>query len=180
MTHFEYLTVGYSLIVSFAVLRALSGFPHLLRSSSRYWVHVSWVVFGLFGCVFIFWAFWRFREAEWTLRSYILVLAVPALLYVHNSILVPSDPASVTSWRDHFFRVRVPLFVTACLMHTAALIGNYLLLGIPPSALLSLWGLLGISAVALTSANSRLHAVLALVPLLFAAAALTVLAQADF
>ena len=180
MTLFEYLTVGYSLIVSFAVLRALSGLPYILRTTSRYWVHVAWVFLGLFGCLFVFWAFWRFREAEWTLPRYIIVLAVPALLYVHNSILVPSDPASVTSWRAHFFEVRVPLFMTACLMYTAAIIANYLLLDVSLSGMLTSWGLLGLSAAALASANPRLHALLALGPLLFAAAALTLLARPDF
>ena len=39
MTLFEYLAAGYVLILSFAVIRGVSGVPYALRPSSRYGVH---------------------------------------------------------------------------------------------------------------------------------------------
>ncbi len=182
MTLFEYLTVGYSLIVSFAVLRALSGFPHILRVTSRYWVHAFWVLFGISGCLVIFWAFWRFREAEWTLLRYVLVLAVPALLYVYNSILVPSDPAAVASWRGYFFEVRVPLFATAMLMHSAAFLANVVLLGVSPldPKLFPLVGWVGLCVVALFSASPSVHAFVVLGTALGLATTAAMMAQPEF
>lgn len=56
VTLFEHLDAGYTLIVSFAVIRALSGFPHALRKGRRYWVHVSWLAMAVFSCLGIFWA----------------------------------------------------------------------------------------------------------------------------
>ncbi len=79
-------------------------------------------------------------------------------------MLVPADPSTVASWRDHFFGVRVPLFTSAILISVAALISNHSNLGIP---LLhsSQWGVYaagGIYAIGLTSARPSLHAALAL------------------
>ena len=88
LTLFEYLAAGYVLMLSFAVLRALSGVPHAARSPSRYWVHLSWLSTALASCLVGFWAFWFYREVEWTFFQFIGALAPPALLYTYVSLLV--------------------------------------------------------------------------------------------
>ena len=47
MSLFEYLAAGYILMLSFAVVRAVSGVPHATRYPRRYWVHVSWLATAL-------------------------------------------------------------------------------------------------------------------------------------
>ena len=162
MTLFEHLDAGFTLIISFAVIRALSGFPHALRKASRYWVHVFWLSNGLLSCLGVFWGTWAFRDADWTLARYMVLLASPALLFVYTSILVPSDPAGVTSWREHFFDARVPLFTTVILYGTAIISLNYFVGGIPlfHPVLFSVYGALAVNVVGLASANPRLHSVL--------------------
>lgn len=180
MTLFEYLTAGYVLILSFAVIRALSGFPHALSTTSRYWVHISWLALALANCLVTFWAFWSYRDTEWTLPSFAIVLATPALLFVYNSILVPADPASVRSWRKHFFNVRVPLFATGALSVVLIVATNHLVLGMSLLHPVVIGGVawLAIYLVGLSSERPGLHAVLAFALLLvFAVAMLTFLAQ---
>ncbi len=109
MTLFEYVAAGYVLILSFAVLRAVSGVPYAVRPGRRYWVHVLYLSLALATCLVGFWAFWFYREVEWTFFRFIGALAVPVLLYGYVSLLVPADPSIDSSWRDHFFGVRHPL-----------------------------------------------------------------------
>ena len=183
MSLFEYLTAGYVLILSFAVVRALTGFPHALSGASRYWVHVSWLSFALANCLATFWAFWSFRDTEWTLPRFVGVLVVPALLFVYNSILVPSDPASVASWRDHFFEVRVPLFLTGAVTVIVMVVGNYAILGMPLLHPLVIGNMvwLTIYLIGLGSGKPALHSLLALALILVSAAAMvTVLAQPGY
>jgi hypothetical protein len=111
MTLFEYLAIAYSLVVSFTVLRALSGLPHATSAERIYWVHLAWVCVILGGAFQYFWGFWAYRDIEWTQPVFLLSLANPALLYVMACILSPEAPAGVDSWRDYFFSVRQRLFL---------------------------------------------------------------------
>ncbi len=170
MTTFEYLSVAYTLILSLAVVRVLSGVPHALRPGRRYWVHVSWVFFAVALCLTAFWAFLSYREVEWTLLRFIAVLASPALIYTYSSLVIPSDPSTIASWRDYFFDVRIPLFSTGAIFMVIANLSNYALLGVP---LLSVqnwtgWSIAAVQAIGLASAKPQLHVILALgPPLLF-------------
>ena len=162
MTLFEYLATGVSLILSFAVLRALSGVPHAVRAGRRYWVHATWLATTLASCLFHFWGFWSYSEAEWTLIRFSAVLSVPSLLYVYISLLVPPDPAAVTSWRDYFFEVRDPLFAVGLILHVDSIVTNHLLLGSSWRTSLPLFVVVAIYAIGIASAKPNVHAVLAI------------------
>jgi hypothetical protein len=79
-----------------------------MHPKRRHWIHVSWLLLATAFCSTAFWAFWALREVEWPLPRFTAALGVPALIYVLASLVAPSDPASVHSWRDYFFQVRVP------------------------------------------------------------------------
>lgn len=111
MTIFEYLAIAYSLVVSFTVLRALSGLPRASSGGQIYWVHLVWICVILGTAFQYFWGFWAFRAIEWTQLKFLLVLANPALLYVMACILTPESPASADSWKHHFYSVRVQFFL---------------------------------------------------------------------
>ena len=174
MSLFEYVTAGYVLLLSFAILRALSGVPHAVRSQRRYWVYISWLFMAIFSCFGTFVTFWSYREVEWTTFQIIGALAVPASLYVYNSVLVPPDPAAVTSWRDYFFDVRVPLFATGFVFMSTAIMSNLFVLLVSPlsAAQLFNYGFLAMYAIGLASAKPSVHVVLAIAfPCLTAVAA---------
>ena len=163
MTLFEYLAAGFVLILSLAVIRAVAGVPYALRPTGRYWVHVVYLSMALASCLVTFWAFWFNREVEWTFFRFTIALAVPVMNYVYISLLVPADPSTVASWRDHFFGVRIPLFTSGILLFGVVVISNHSNLGIPllHSSHWGVYAAIGIYAIALTSARPSLHAALA-------------------
>lgn len=164
MTLFEYLAAGYVLMLSFAVLRAMSGVPHAIRSPGRYWVHVSWVVTALALYLVAFWAFWPYREVQWTILRFMNALAIPALLYAYTSLLVPPDPAAVASWRDYFVDMRIPFFMTGTVFIATVITSNQTALRVSPlhSSQLGNYALLAIYLIGLFSAKPRVHVALAL------------------
>ena len=182
MTLFEYLAAGYVLILSFSILRGGAGIPYALRSTSRYWVHVVYLSIVLANCLVGFWAFWFYRDVEWTFFGFIITLAVPLLTYVHISLLVPPDPSVVSSWRDHFFGVRIPLFTAGAATFVAVAVSNQAILGIPALHFLEwpVYAAVAIYAIGLTSARPNLHAALALASLCnVAVVSVAILAQRD-
>jgi hypothetical protein len=103
---FEYVAIAFSLIFSFAVLRLVGGISYALEPGRVYWVHAAHVGFQLLGNVISFWVMWSYREVEWTLPTFLFVLTGPTLYYFNASVLIPEAPASVESWRAHYFSVR--------------------------------------------------------------------------
>ncbi len=163
MTLFEYLTAANTLILSFAVLRLLACVPHAVRRGHLYWVHISWLLAAISFCLIGFWGFWSYRELDWTLPLFIGALAPTTLIYVFTSLVAPSQPSTVASWRDYFFSVRIPLLGTGVLFMGAVHVSNQALLGVSAFQLAALgpWALLAICAIGASSAKPRLHSVLA-------------------
>jgi hypothetical protein len=182
VTLFEYLAAAYVLMLSLALLRAMSGVPHAVRPARRYWLHATWLVLALSTCLVAFWAFWSYRNVEWTIFRFMNSLAVPALLYCFIALLVPPDPSAVISWRDHFFDIRVRLFATGVALMVAVIASNQFTLRVPflhPSQLGN-YALLTIYFIAFASARPAVHGVLAIVfALLVAATFSTLLVQPD-
>jgi hypothetical protein len=182
MTLFEYLAAGYVLMLSFAVLRAISGLPHALRPDRGYWIHSSWLLTALLLCVLMFWGFWPFRDVDWTLFRFMNSLACPAFLYAFISLLVPTDPSAVAAWREHFFNVRIPLFATGSLMATAVGLSFHFTMSVSPvhPSQLGTYLFLAIFLAGLVSPRPRVHAVLAAVfPALWVVYTLALLTEPD-
>jgi hypothetical protein len=99
-----------------------------------------------------------YREVEsWNLLSFAFVLLVPALLFMSSSALVPSYATSVSSWDEHFFKVRRWYFAARSLLVVFAGLRSWLLLDAAPSPLS---GLILVACVAgLVSTNRWLHAI---------------------
>ena len=166
MTLFEYLAAAHTLILTFALTRALSGIAQAIRASRRSALHLSWLGFIVSHCFFAFWAMWGYTEVEWTLTNFLGLLTVPALMYVFSSIIVPPDPSVIESWRDYFFENRAPLFVTGALLFAAIVLSNQLIQGTSPTHPLefALYATVGVFATGIASANPRVHEVLAFWP----------------
>jgi hypothetical protein len=168
VTLFEYLAIAYSLVISFAVLRAASGLPHALASGRRYWIHAAWLLTNLAGSLITFWLFWSFREVEWSLGRFVLALSNPTLIFVCASILVPDQPGRVQSWREHFYTVRLRYFAYAIAWLVVVALITTVVLDVPvrhPARLFQSAFLILFIAGAATS-RPKIHAVLAVLPLL--------------
>jgi len=131
MTLFEYLAIAYSLIVSFAVSRLLSGLSAALSSDRRYWIHLAYVAWLLACSLMVFWNFWLYRDAEWSLPRFMLALATPALLLMLATQIMPVDPPDSISWRDHFYMIRRRLCTTAILWILSVSAASYFIAGMP-------------------------------------------------
>jgi hypothetical protein len=151
VTLFEYIAIAYSMLGSFAALRALSGIPHAIQDGKRYWVHLTWL-FATLGTVLLsFWAFWWSRDVLWNIVSFVTVLASPGIGYVFVSLLVPENPETVDSWRDHFYAVRLRLFLIAIAWDIMTFLGAALRPDHSPSV--AVFG--SLIAIHLTGAISR-------------------------
>jgi hypothetical protein len=132
MTLFEYLSVGYSIVLSLTIVRLLGGLPATVASDRRYWVHVVWIGIVLIRSVLFWWNFWSYHEvATWNFFSFALVLLVPGLLYIMAATLIPDSPSSVGSWQAHFYAVHRRFFIIFALSILATVATSHLVLGVP-------------------------------------------------
>jgi hypothetical protein len=131
LTLFEYLAIAYSLVISFAVVRAASVLPHVIVPGRQYWVHTVWVLANLATSLLIFWNFWSYREVAWTLGRFSLILALPTSVFILASILAPDEPAEVQSWREYYYSVRVKFFVSGIFFFAIVLVGSTVILDMP-------------------------------------------------
>ena len=70
MTHFEYIAVAISIVLSFAVLRLLDALPHVAAREKRYSIQALWVAMLLFWWLSVCFSLdWRRRTSERTERS---------------------------------------------------------------------------------------------------------------
>jgi hypothetical protein len=164
MTLFEYLAIAFGLLYSVAALRVLGGLPVAIAPGRRYSLHLTLTFVQLMLIAISFWTFWSLREVAWTFRGFLFALLVPGLLYYCAAVLVPENPESVTSWRDHYYQVRRRWYGGFALWGVAAAVSATVNLGMPldhpargvhvVSVVLGLVGCL--------SAKPRVHAVIVL------------------
>jgi hypothetical protein len=132
MTLFEYLSVGYSIVLSLTVVRLLGGLPAAVASDRRYWVHIVWISLILLRSLLLWWGFWSYHEvAAWNFFSFALVLLLPGLLFFLAATLIPDSPSSVGSWQAHFYAVHRRFFTTLVLSILIAVAASHLVLGVP-------------------------------------------------
>ncbi|MCP5058931.1 MAG: hypothetical protein GY937_19690 [bacterium] len=181
MTLFEYLAAAHTLILTFALTRALSGVALAIRPLRRSPLHLSWLGFIISNCLFAFWAMWGYTDVEWTLVRFIGLLTVPALMYVFSSIVIPQNPSAIESWRDYFFEYRVPLFATGALLFMAIAFSNQFIQGVSPTHALEiiLYATIGVFSIGVGSSSARVHTALAFWPPVFFVLILILMAQPD-
>ena len=131
MTLFEYLSIAYSLVFSFAAIRLVAGLPHALAPTRRDAVHISHVFLMLFATIALFWGFWSFRNLEWNLLRFMSLLAGPGVVYFLACTLVPDEPSCISSWRPYFYSVRRQYFIGFCLWSVLQIANTTILLRMP-------------------------------------------------
>ena len=109
------------------------------------------------------WAQWSFRDVSWTFLSFSLLLSGPGILYVQASTLVTTDPASVASWKEHFYESRLWFFASFIAVSIVATIAlGFLRDGDPSAAIRAGVVQTAIGIIGLISRSERVHAVLVL------------------
>ena len=164
MTLFEYLAIAFSLVLSFTAMRLIAGLSYAAQPDRRYWVHLVFLSSQLLVTVLMFWNLWSFRDAIWTLPRFILILALPGLLYFIACTLIPEQASSVESWRSYYYAVRRRYFVGLGATVLAIYFGTAIVLDVPwlhPAHVPQLAGM-AIALLGAHSSSERVHAGLAL------------------
>jgi len=131
VTHFEYLFVAVSIVLSFTLLRLLDSLPTTFSRTRGYWVHAVWVAFLLFLCAGFWWLNWANRNLNLTYGYFLFLLGGPSILFLTATSLVSASPTDVLDWREHFYRVRVRFFLGALSYVSILTINSFVTLGIP-------------------------------------------------
>jgi hypothetical protein len=171
MTLFEYLSIAYSLVFSFAAIRLVAGLPHVVGSSRRYYVHISHVFLVLFATVTLFWGFWSFRDLQWNLFRFISLLAGPGVVYFLACTLIPDQPSAVGSWQGYFYSVRRQYFIGLCFWSLLQMMNTTILLKLPllhPFRVVQLL-LLAMGVVGATTDNPTIQRIIAIASWVIAA-----------
>lgn len=177
MSLFEYLSVAFSIVLSLAVVRFLSGLSVAVLKGRRYFPHALWIVFGLLASAMVWWNLWSFRGTDWNFLSFLFVLTVPSAMYLLAAALVPEQPGRVESWRDHFYAARTRIFVALSAFFALAAGTTWVLVDLPmlhPVRGMQMLALL-LALSGLGIANRRFHETLPFAFLLILSVAATVL-----
>ena len=167
MTLFEYIAIAYSLVLSFAIVRCVTGLQYAL-SKGRYWTHVIWICSTLGICLLSFWTFWFYRETAWTFGSFLLALANPALLNAFAVMLLPEEMEHIESWEQHYYSVRVRLFAVGVIWTVLLFVISTMLLNMPLIHAARSYQviMLIVFVTGLLVSNKTAHRVIACIPLL--------------
>lgn len=163
MTIFEYLSVAVSIVLSLAAVRLIGGLPYAATTPQRYWVHLGYVILVSAHIVLVWWNNWAYRKVDdWVFSSFLLFLLVPGTLYFMSATLIPDAPATINSWREHFFKIHRRFFLAYLLLFGLFTLSNWLLLEVPivhPQRLVHALGVIACILGAFSD-SPRLHQVL--------------------
>ena len=110
MSHFEYISVALALLYALVVGRVLTGLGPSLEHRRRYPIHVAWLVVFLFVSILQWWGMWDYKSVTWTPVRFLLVMSLPAILFLRAGILLGTNPDSVESFRSRFYEQRRTFF----------------------------------------------------------------------
>jgi len=162
LTLFEFISVAYSLVLSFAMVRLLGGASDAFAPGRRYWLHCAWLCLQVLGVLTAWWTFWSYRTLEWNVFRFLAIIASPGLVYLQASALIPPDPSSVDCWKDHYFRTRHLMFGAGAIGLVLLGIHSYVLLDFPllhPRRALNVVMIAGMT-VAAASGRKWVHALI--------------------
>jgi hypothetical protein len=114
----------------------------------------------LFSIVMMFWAFWSYRDVDWTLPRFLALVAQLGVLYFSATALVPEESGAVPSWRDHYYSVRSRYYAAVAATGALIALNTTLLLGMPidhPGRLTQL-AMVGFGLVGASTDEPRVHA----------------------
>jgi hypothetical protein len=176
---FEYVAIAFTLVFSYTAMRLIGGLPAALDHERRYWVHTTLVIGQLFSTAAIFWTFWSFRDVDWTLGSFLLVLTSPGLIYYNACALVPENPETVVSWRTYYYSARRRYFTGVGLWALSVAITSSVILELPVvHPVRTIQGsALALGLVGASTANPRVHAGIAVFMALFVLSAAALVAR---
>jgi hypothetical protein len=164
MSHFEYISVAVSIVLSLTVVRLLDSLPRAVAVDKRYWIHGVWVLFLLLWSAVFWWLSWSHSRADRiAFPTFLAIVTPPAILYLCASALVSHAPADVPSWREHYWHVRQRFFALALAFLATLVFTSTVLQGVPLRHPIRIAQavLATLFTIGLVSRSERTHATLA-------------------
>ena len=133
MSVFEYVFSLYSLLLGLALAHLLSGLAKVVEARSK--VRLGWptalLALLMMSSLTIFWAIaWRARDAvPDNSAALFAALIICSLLYFASILVVPSDPARVSDFDEHFLREKGKVLGCLLLANLLAYGSRYALIG---------------------------------------------------
>ena len=168
MDVFEYVAVMVTVVLALGLSHLLTSLASMLVHPGRvrlYWVHFVWA-FSLLALHLQAWlVLWTRRDQEeFPLIQVTMMLAAAALIFVSARVLVPELSSSkVVDLREHFFRIRAPLFSTLSVFWLFPTVGTLMVTSgsYSDATMLFRFSLMGLSVSGLLVREPRWHSVLA-------------------
>ena len=168
MTHFEYIVGFLSILMGLAIAELLSGIGRIFRerrTTTIYWVHVTWMLLLICICIISWWNVWTLHDKEiQTISEFVMILA-PRLLYVVLAFVLspPISHGQHFNLREYYynqFRLAAILLAAAFMLTTFYrwVFGNEGLYH--PQSLVRFIGVVLVIALSFTN-NSRIHGITA-------------------
>jgi hypothetical protein len=132
MELFDFISVAVSIVLGISAAHLLSGLRDVVSPARRDWLVVSWYAYLMYLHLLTWWSLFAARHVlTWNLGFFTLAMAVPGFLYLATSTLLSEAPSAVSSWREHFQKVRPWFFVFYALFIATAGLRETLLLARP-------------------------------------------------
>ncbi len=132
MSNFEFILGLYAIIAGLGVSRLLEGIKDVVvsgRPVRGYWVQACMVLMGLVVHVTTWLSMWSLNDVEaWQVGTFLLVLLVPALMYLYSSLALPGGEGAV-DLRDYYFANARKLHGLLALVFTVVMLAEWVLLG---------------------------------------------------
>ena len=112
-----------------------------------------------FSLAAMFWAFWSYRDVDWTFPRFLLSLTSPVLALFMASTLIPASPDEVESWKDFYYSVRSKYFSAWIAGFLLMAVNTTILIDMPLThpARLGQLSLAAVGVVGVSSSNPRVH-----------------------
>ena len=177
MTEFDYLSVLISIVLGLGLSHVMATAAQLVRFRSAvsfYTPTLLWLALLFFLHVQIWWAVFELRDVpEWTFLNFVLVLSIPAVVYLISVLLAPDfDREARIDLRASYFAHRRWFFGLFALLPVLSLAQEYAISGhiqLDSDPIFRL-GFLALAMVGLSSARERLHRTLAVATIVVFAA----------
>jgi hypothetical protein len=171
MGMFEYIAVLTSIIIGLGMAQLLRGVASVIQrrdETSVYWIHLCWVGYMFF--TLVFWWWWEFGLGaieSWTFLIYFFVVIYAFVLFLVCALLFPVNLEHNTSYKDHFFSMRVWLFGLLGLTYLLDLVDSLVkgleyFLNLGPEYLITSAVQVLLCIAAMWTRNERFHSVFAI------------------
>lgn len=172
MTEFDYLSVLISIVLGLGISHILTSAAQLVRYRAAvrfYPPSLVWMALLFLLHVQIWWAVFELRDVpEWSFIAFVLVLAIPVLIYVISVLLTPDfDREEEVDLRVSYFGHRRWFFGLFALLPAISLLQEFVIRGWIQGDADPLFraGFIVLAILGFSSGNERLHRYLAFIGL---------------